>query len=427
MVKELRDQWKTTMKEAEDIRLKYDGKAKDMPGDELERWTKAIEDCDRLKGMIEAAEKQDKLDAWGKELADDPAIKAALDGGHDDPQTRKTIQFVKDWPEAKTDDVKAFYKGLRVGQSGLMESERKSLSVGSDPGGGYLVVPQVVTSRIFEILRDSVYIRSKATVIPVTSAESLGAVAFDTEVEDTEWTAELGTGGQEDTEPFSKRELRPHPLAKRLKISKKLVRMAPNAPELMLSRMVYKVGITEEKAFLTGNGNNQPLGLLTESAQGISTARNKATAAANVAAADDFWKTLGMLKHGYRSRASWLIHRNMETRIRILKDANNNYIWQPGLWPSQMMVVGLPQTICGIPYNVTEYMTDPADSGNITTGTFAAIVGDFSYYCIADALQMEMQMLYELYAESNQVGVILRRETDAMPMLEEAFARMKVA
>jgi hypothetical protein len=40
---------------------------------------------------------------------------------------------------------------------------------------------------------------------------------------------------------------------------------------------------------------------------------------------------------------------------------------------------------------------------------------------------MRIQRLVELYAESNQIGFIGRLETDGMPVLEEAFVRVKVA
>ena len=37
-----------------------------------------------------------------------------------------------------------------------------------------------------------------------------------------------------------------------------------------------------------------------------------------------------------------------------------------------------------------------------------------------------MQRLAELYAETNQIGIIARAATDAMPVLEEAFVRVKL-
>jgi HK97 family phage major capsid protein len=56
-----------------------------------------------------------------------------------------------------------------------------------------------------------------------------------------------------------------------------------------------------------------------------------------------------------------------------------------------------------------------------------AAYGDYSKYFIADALDMEIQVLDQLYAATNQMGYILRKETDGMPVLEEAFARLKLA
>jgi hypothetical protein len=38
-----------------------------------------------------------------------------------------------------------------------------------------------------------------------------------------------------------------------------------------------------------------------------------------------------------------------------------------------------------------------------------------------------VQRLVELYAETNQVGFIGRAEVDGMPVLAEAFARLKCA
>ena len=55
------------------------------------------------------------------------------------------------------------------------------------------------------------------------------------------------------------------------------------------------------------------------------------------------------------------------------------------------------------------------------------MLADFSHYWIADALTLEFQLLNELYAETNQVGLIGRLESDGMPVLEEAFVRVTLA
>jgi len=61
------------------------------------------------------------------------------------------------------------------------------------------------------------------------------------------------------------------------------------------------------------------------------------------------------------------------------------------------------------------------------TGVYVGIVGDFSYYWVVDNLNVQLQRLVELYAANNQTGFIMRQETDAMPVLGEAFARVKLA
>jgi HK97 family phage major capsid protein len=53
------------------------------------------------------------------------------------------------------------------------------------------------------------------------------------------------------------------------------------------------------------------------------------------------------------------------------------------------------------------------------------LLGNWRYYEIADALDLEVQVLQELYAATSQIGYIFRIKTDGMPTLEEAFARLK--
>ena len=62
-----------------------------------------------------------------------------------------------------------------------------------------------------------------------------------------------------------------------------------------------------------------------------------------------------------------------------------------------------------------------------TTGLYTGVLADWRFYWIADALDMTVQRLVELYARSNQIGFIGRKETDGMPVLAEAFARVKMA
>jgi HK97 family phage major capsid protein len=99
-------------------------------------------------------------------------------------------------------------------------------------------------------------------------------ITLDTDPDDFEWTTELGTGSEDTAMRFGKREFVPNPLAKRLKISKKLLRNSTMPIEnIVRDRLAYKLGITLEKNYLTGNGAKKPLGVYIASNDGIPTSR----------------------------------------------------------------------------------------------------------------------------------------------------------
>lgn len=311
---------------------------------------------------------------------------------------------------------------LRDGRAGLTEDQMRSLSMGTSTEGGYLVAPQQWVEQLIQAVDDAVPLRGLATVMTLTMGESLGVPTLDTDLADADWTSELGTGSQDDAMRFGNRELRPHPLAKRVKVSRTLLRRATLDPErIVRDRMAYKFAVTEEKAFMTGNGSAKPLGLFTASDDGIPTSRDHDVKTSsggldntNGAAADDLIEAKYTLKPQYHARARWLFHRLVLAEIRKLKDGNDQYIWRPGLSGDQ------EDTILDLPFVLSEFAPS-----TMTDESYIGLLGDFSYYWIVDTLAFEVQRLVELYAETNQVGFIGRQEVDAMPVLAEAFVRLQ--
>lgn len=296
----------------------------------------------------------------------------------------------------------------------LKNGERRDLLAGSDPKGGFLV-PSVFVADLMERVRDQVVVEQFATVNLLTNGDSLGRPVIEARPADADWTSELGTGSEDDTLRFGKRELAPGPLAKRIKVSRTLLRRSPMGVEAIVSdQLAYKFAITREKAFLTGSGASQPLGLFTASSEGISTARDVSTGNTTTAfTADGLKEAKWSLKAGYMANARWLFHRDAMKMLDKLKDAENNYLLQPDF----RAATGFQ--LMGHPISVSEYVPN-----TFTTGNYVGMFGDLRYYWIADSLAFTIQRLDELYAETNQVGFIGRAETDAMPVFEEAFARV---
>lgn len=302
-------------------------------------------------------------------------------------------------------------------RNGSILPEFRALQADSDVAGGFLTTPQQFVNRLIKAIDNLVFIRQWATTNTVTNAQSLGMPYLAGDPDDADWTSELGTGNEDGSMSFGKRELRPHPLAKRIKISNKLLRLNPDVEQLAIDRLAYKFAVSFEKAGMTGSGANKPLGVFTASSDGISTGRDVSTDNTTTAfTADGLKNAKYALKAGYWPNAKWVFHRDAVKMLAKLKDSENRYLWQSSVQ------LGQPDMLEGIPLFTSEYAPN-----TFTAGLYVGILGDFSYYHIADALDFGIQRLNEWYAATNQTGFIGRLESDGMPVLEEAFVRVKLA
>jgi HK97 family phage major capsid protein len=269
---------------------------------------------------------------------------------------------------------------------------------------------------IIKAVDNMLFIRAKATKYRVDSALSLGVPTIESDPSDGEWTAEANTATSDTAMNLCRRELKPHQLSKLVKVSNKLIRLNQNTEAIVTDRVAYKIGVSQEKGFMTGNGVNQPLGLFVASNDGIPTSRDVSTG--NTATAitfDGLKEAKYSVKAQYMRVAEWIFHRDAIKMLSKIKDGEGDYIWEPST------TMGDPDMLLGSAFNMSEYAPN-----TFTTGQYVGLYGDMSFYWIADSMDMQIQRLVELYAGSNQIGLIARTETDGMPVLAEAFARVKL-
>lgn len=383
---------------------------RDLTAEEAARFDEIMEQVDDLDSQIERERKLREIERRQAARDDDDTRDDDLPGQGDDEPTEE---------EARS---RAFNRYLRDGAAQLSPEDQRALQITPDSEGGYLVAPQEFVNELIKFVDDMVIIRQFATVQQLTMAESLGVPSLETDVDDADWTTELGTGSEDSSMAFGKREFRPHPMAKRIKVSRTLLRKGSMNPETIVrDRLGYKFGVTAEKAYMTGDGNQRPLGLFTASPHGISTSRDAAIGAGGAiplttATSDQLIDAKYTLKEQYWRRARWIFHRDILKSIRKLKDGDGNYLWVPGL------AGGRPDMILEMPFSSSEFAPN-----TVTGDAYVGLIGDLSNYWIVDTLALEIQRLVELYAETNQVGFIGRYEGDGMPVLEEAFVRLQVA
>jgi HK97 family phage major capsid protein len=402
---ELREERNRLVTQARGILTKAEAEKRDLSTEEQGQYDVLMTDQQRKGDDIKREERQVELE---RELAS-TEFKPVTDEKGDEVRTG---------PRESKEYRSAFAKLLMEGKNGIGPEEWRALQAGSDVDGGYLRAPMQMVDMLLKFVDNAVFMRGKATKYRVTSAAALGVPSLDTDLDDADWTAELATGNEDTSMKFGRRELHPKPLAKRIKISNKLLSSALMSVESLVNdRMGYKFGVTQEKAFLTGSGANQPLGVFTASSAGISTARDVSTGNAQTAITfDGLIEAKYSLKSQYMKVAEWLFHRDAVKMLAKLKDGDGQYIWQASRTADD------PDMLLGRPVNMSEYAPN-----TFTTGLYVGMFADFSKYWIADAMDMQVQVLKELYAETNQTGYIGRLESDGMPVLEEAFARVKLA
>lgn len=312
-------------------------------------------------------------------------------------------------------------KYLRHGMSGLTPTEVAALRSDDADQAGYLVASEQMAADVLKAVDDLVFVRQYARIHPVREADSLGIRKRTAKASTFDWSSELALGTEDSTLAYGKKVLTPHPLTGLVKVSRDLLRRSmESADSIVREELARDGGEKLEDAYLLGSGAQRPLGVFVASTDGISTGRDVTTGSSTGFTADKILAAKYSLKQQYRNGgarggARWLFHRDGISKIAQLKDANNQYLLHPGRgltgdeWD---MLVGYP---------VDESERAP---NTFTTGQYVGLLANWQFYEIADSLELEIQVVDQLYAATNQVGYIARIKTDGMPTLEEAFARL---
>lgn len=402
MSRELRDKRAGLLKEARTLVETAGGEQRALSAEEQQRYDALMGEVTELTGTLQ------RFDA----LAEQERALVDTAGHRPDPETRGEKALDKLQAEQRA-ALARFIEG-----DGPSRINLRALQADVGASGGFMTAPVQFVNDLIKAVDDLVFVRQWARGFQVSAAQSLGAPALAADPADPIWTSELSVGDEDSTMAFGLRELYPHPLAKYIKVSRKLLRMAPGAEALVRQRLAYKFGVTLENAYLNGSGANEPLGVFTASALGINTDRDYSTG--NAQTYPTFDGLIGAkytLKQQYHANAKWLFHRDCMSLIAKLKDGEGQYLWR------ESVRAGEPDRVLGIPVYMSEYVPN-----TFTTTKYVGILGDWAAgYWYADALEMDMQRLDELYAATNQVGFVGRLESDGMPVLSEAFVRVKLA
>ena len=242
----------------------------------------------------------------------------------------------------------------------------KTMSVNSDPDGGYLVIP-TLGGTITTLVRETSPMRQLASVQTIGS-DSLEYM-LDNDEAGAGWVGETQARPETSTPKFNKLVIPVNEIYAQPKATQKLIDDAVVDIEAWLAEKVaQKFARMENTAFMVGDGVVQPRGILTypNGTSGI-TVEQIVTGSASAFAYDGLVNLQSALKEEYQGNASWLVNRLGFGNLLLLKDLNGTPIFNM----QYDMRIGLQRSILGAPlYFATDMPT-------VATNALAAIYGDF--------------------------------------------------
>ena len=163
-----------------------------------------------------------------------------------------------------------------------------------------------------------------------------------------------------------------------------------------------RLGRREAIETTTGAGTTRCKGVVTCAGTGVT------SGAATVITSDELIDLYHSLDPSNRVGASvgWMFHDTCLKYFRKLKDADGQYLWQPGL------MAGEPDTLYGKPVTINQSM-EPLVSNLPVTAKKHVLFGDYSKFIIRLVGNDRFFRLDERYRDTDQTAFICFREMDS--------------
>lgn len=359
-------------KQANDARLKEieaKGKADPLLDEKVNKMADKLAEIESLKSRVEQAETVAARKAGT--AAEDAGLEQKAKAFEAMCAKRRGEMPAGNFGAKELAGYKRYFREFMAKGDLMSLDAQKALSVGSDPDGGYTVDPDT-NGRIVQKVFETSPMRSIASVQAIGTDALEGM--FDLEEASSGWVGETSSRTETNTPQLGKWRIPVHEIYAFPFATQKLLDDSMVDMEAWLSAKVAdKFSRTENTAFVTGDGIGKPRGFLTYS-NGTTlpgTIEQFGTGvsggfATDGSGGDVLINTIYGLKQQYRSGARWVMPRTATKEVRKLKDAEGQYLWQPGI------AAGQPASLLGFGVVEFEDMPDPgANSLSIGFGNFS--------------------------------------------------------
>lgn len=255
-------------------------------------------------------------------------------------------------------------------------------------------------------------VRQVAKVVPTASGNSMPWPVVDDTANVAAILAEATTIGTSVDPTFSAITMLAYKLSsKPVFVSAEILQDSAFTLATELAELIgIRFGRGENVYFTTGTNSSQPQGVVTAAGTGVT------SASATAFTADELMDLIHSLDPSYRALPStgFMMKDNVTQYVRKFKDANGQYLWQPG------MVAGIPDRICGYPVIVNQQMTGLTSNVPVTA-TKHVLFGAFEKYLVRDAGSIRMYHLTERYRDVDQDCFVAFKRIDGRALNTAAF------
>lgn len=302
--------------------------------------------------------------------------------------------------QKRPEHLNAFWKLMKNGEKLMTPEEwgvlRNTMSVGTAAQGGYTVPTEVATS-VADALKAYGGMRAVAEVFRTAAGNDINFPTSDGTSETGELIGENTTATGADPS-FGVVTLKTY------KFSSKVVAVpfellqdsSIDMEGFIRQRLVTRLGRVTNTYFTTGTGTAQPNGIVTAAASGkVGTTGQTATVIF-----EDLVDLVHSVDPAYRAMGACRFMMNDASLkvIRKLKDSQGRPIFLPGY---DGLAGPMPDTLLGYPITINQ------DVATMAANAKSILFGDFSYYKIRDAMDIQMFRFDDsAYIKLGQIGFL---------------------
>lgn len=237
------------------------------------------------------------------------------------------------------------------------DMQTKAMSSDSNPDGGYFI-PSNMSSQIIERIRKISPVRMLADVVTISAGSDYAMPREKNDPYQAGWVGERQDRPETANDTFEMVKIPVHEMYAQPSITQRLLDdSAFNFENYMAQRVANRFAQLEGAAFVSGDGVNKPKGFLTyDSVQNLT----------GTVSFDDLIKLVYSLDAEYSDGAVFMAKRTTIRDIRVLKDLQGQYLWQPSTQ------IGEPATVLGYKIYEADDMPAAGTAGNkfLTFGNF---------------------------------------------------------